>query len=136
MRLIESGIVPRRYLTVIFDDRLFLFLINGGEMGFFRRFLKSRLLTQKEFLLQEGRRMNGFMKLIMKEKNTGVKLTPQEKSDLKGHLRHMAGYVPVLVIFALPFGFLMLPILAEVFERRRGFRNGNRVKPADRVTEA
>lgn len=104
-------------------------------MNLFRRFLKSRLLVQKEFLLQEGRRMNGFMKLIMKERNTGVKLTRQERSDLRDHCRHMAGYVPVLVIFALPFGFLMLPILAEVLERRREFRKSINVKPSDNTAE-
>jgi hypothetical protein len=34
----------------------------------------------------------------------------------------MALYVPVLIVFLLPFGFLLLPVLAEVMDGREEIR--------------
>lgn len=58
------------------------------------------------------------MRLLMKQRNTGVKWTREEKTQLKSNLKHLSLYVPALIIFALPFGSLLLPVLTEVLDRR------------------
>lgn len=66
--------------------------------------------------------MNGFIQLLMKQRNTGIKWTPSEKMRLKQYLRRLAGYAPVLCIFLLPAGLLLIPLLAEVMDRRKRSR--------------
>jgi uncharacterized Tic20 family protein len=66
------------------------------------------------------------MKLLMKQKNTGIKWTKAEKDQLKNHLRHLSLYIPALIIFLLPFGSLCIPVLAEILERRNNLRNQNK----------
>ncbi|MGD0626313.1 MAG: hypothetical protein ABSB32_16530 [Thermodesulfobacteriota bacterium] len=48
-----------------------------------------------------------------------MKWTKEEKEQIKNHLKHISLYVPILLIFILPGGSLMLPILAEILDRRR-----------------
>ncbi len=67
-------------------------------------------------------RANEFLQLLMKQKNTGRKWTGEEISQLKAYLKHLSRSVPVLVIFLLPFGSLLLPVLAEVLDRRKKTR--------------
>ncbi len=66
--------------------------------------------------------MNDLMVLLMKRRNTGIEWTEEEITRLKVHLKHLSLYVPVLIIFILPFGSLLLPILAEVLDRRKQIR--------------
>jgi len=87
-----------------------------------RSLLKRHLAKNRALILLEGRRLHDFMRLLMKPRNTGVKWTKQEKGQLKAHLKHLSFTVPVLVIFALPFGSLLIPILAEVLDRREKSR--------------
>ena len=58
----------------------------------------------------------------MKKRNTGQDWAPEDIKEIKSHLRHLAFYVPVLVIFLLPFGLFFLPVLAEIMDRREGIR--------------
>lgn len=67
----------------------------------------------------EAATMRGFMDLLMKPRNTGIPWTREEIVHLKGYIRHLARYVPFMIIFLLPFGSLMLPAMAEVLDRRR-----------------
>ncbi|MBI5847709.1 MAG: hypothetical protein HZB31_07150 [Nitrospirae bacterium] len=84
------------------------------------RFVLQRLIAKnRELLLREALLMNGFMVLFMKPVNTGTGWTKEEKQTLKKHIRHLASYVPVLIIFLLPGGSLLLPFLAEVLDRRK-----------------
>lgn len=83
-----------------------------------RLFLKNHFLKNRAFIIKESRYVQGFMQLLMKPKNTGERWTEEEKTQLKSNLKRLSLYVPVLIIFALPFGSLLLPVLTEVLDRR------------------
>ena len=59
------------------------------------------------------------MKLLMKKRNTGFAWTKEEKKHLQSQLKHLSLYVPILIIFILPFGTLLIPVLAEMLDRRK-----------------
>jgi len=85
-------------------------------------FLKRHILKNRALILKEAKQMHDFMNLLMKRRNTGVKLTREEIRLIKCHVKHLALYAPALVIFILPFGSLLLPILAEALDRREKSR--------------
>ena len=85
-------------------------------------FLKRHLLKNRALILQESQHMTDFIQLLMKRRNTGVKWTGEEITRLKSHLKHLSLYVPVLIIFVLPFGLFLIPILAEILDRREKSR--------------
>ena len=84
-----------------------------------RTFLKNQLLKHRALFFQEAQRISGFLYLLMKQRNTGEKWTPEETKEIKGQLKYLAVYIPILLIFLLPGGSLLLPFLAEVMDRRR-----------------
>ena len=92
--------------------------------------LLNRLISgQRSLLLAEAVTIKGFMALLMKPLNSGAPWTRQEKRELKGHIRHLSAYVPALVIFLLPGGAFLLPVLAELLDRRRKKRpQGSKVQ--------
>ncbi len=63
--------------------------------------------------------MQGFLYLLFKPINTNQNWTKEEKQVLLKYLRRISLYVPVLIIFTLPGGSLMLPLLAEILDRRK-----------------
>jgi hypothetical protein len=67
--------------------------------------------------------MQGFLFLLFKERNTDTKWTREEKEQIKKYLKHLSAYVPVILLFILPGGSLMLPILVEILDRRKQRRN-------------
>ncbi len=81
-------------------------------------FLKKQILKNRAVIIREGKYLQDFMRLLMKPKNTGERWTEEEKTQLKFNLKHLSLYVPALIIFALPLGSLLLPILTEVLDRR------------------
>ncbi|MCX5817261.1 MAG: hypothetical protein NTX75_13655 [Proteobacteria bacterium] len=81
--------------------------------------IRTHLIKNRDLLINEAKHINGFMKLLMKHHNTGVKWTDAEKHELKQSLRHLATYVPALFCFLLPCGLLLLPVLAEIMDRRK-----------------
>ena len=85
-------------------------------------FLKRHISKNKALILQESQHMSDLMRLLMKRRNTGVEWTEEEITRLKSHLKHLSLYVPVLIVFILPFGSLLLPILAEALDRREESR--------------
>ena len=85
-------------------------------------FLKRQILKNRALILQESKQMKEFFQLLMKQRNTGVKWTEDEITRLKSHLKRLALYVPILIIFALPFGSFFIPILAEILDRREKSR--------------
>ena len=85
-------------------------------------FLKRHILKNRAFILQESKHIADFVLLMMKRRNTGVKWTGEEITRLKSHLKHLSLYVPALIIFVLPFGSFLLPILAEILDRREKSR--------------
>lgn len=86
-------------------------------------FFKKLLAKQKDMILEEGEHIRGFMRLLMKHRNTGIVWTKEETRDLKSYVKRLILRVPVLIIIVLPFGFVLLPILAEILDRRKKSRN-------------
>lgn len=81
--------------------------------------IRSQILKSKELILNEARNIHGFMDLLMKQRNTGDHWTRAEKVQLKRYLWHLAACIPVLFVFLLPGGFVLIPVLAEVLDRRK-----------------
>ena len=88
-----------------------------------RAFLKSLLIKHKALFFQEAQRISGFLYLLMKQRNTDEKWTPEEKKEIKRNLKILVMYIPILLIFLLPGGSLLLPFLAEVMDRRKTRRS-------------
>ena len=86
--------------------------------------LKRMLERYKDLIYSEAETMKGFMILLMKPRNTGIPWTGEEIRLLKSYIRHLAHYVPFVLVFLLPFGSLLLPVMAEVLDRRRTARRG------------
>jgi hypothetical protein len=88
--------------------------------------IKSQIKKNGDLILNEARHVEGFMRLLMKQRNTREKWTSHERIQLKEHLRRLVGYIPVLCIFLLPGGFLLIPLLAEILDRRKKSRDAKR----------
>ena len=85
--------------------------------------LLMRLIARnKEFILTQVLAIKCLMRLLMKSRNTGEKWTREEIREIRAHLKHIAMLVPALIIFLLPGGSLLLPLLAEVLDRRKKIR--------------
>lgn len=87
-----------------------------------QRFLKRLIDKNKEFILSQVLAVKDLMRLVMKNRNTGEKWTREEIHEIRAHLRHIAMLVPALIIFLLPGGSLLLPLLADVLDRRKKIR--------------
>lgn len=87
-----------------------------------RCFLKRSIEKHKNMILDEAVQINGFMKLLMKPRNEGAGWTKEEKAQIRKHLKRLSCYVPVLIVFLLPFGSLLIPVLAEILDRRKNKR--------------
>jgi hypothetical protein len=92
---------------------------HQGRPFVLKRILKKMLERYKDLIYSEAGYMRGFMALIMKPRNTGLPWTHEEIRALKACIRHLAHYVPFMIVFLLPFGSLLLPVMAEVLDRRR-----------------
>ncbi|MFZ5996432.1 MAG: hypothetical protein ACOYW7_02970 [Nitrospirota bacterium] len=82
-------------------------------------YFKRLIAKNRAFILEQVLETKGLMQLLMKNRNTGKPWTAEEKLKIKLHLLKISLIVPVLIIFLLPFGSLLLPFLAEVLDRRR-----------------
>jgi hypothetical protein len=85
--------------------------------------IRSHVRKNKELILGEARFLDGFMQLLMKERNTGSKWSQSEKAQLKRHILRLTSRLPFLFLILLPFGSLLIPVLAEVVDRRKRSRN-------------
>ncbi|HET6490470.1 MAG TPA: hypothetical protein VFG28_12000 [Syntrophales bacterium] len=88
-----------------------------------RRMLRKILVRYKAIIHAEADYMKGFMALLMKPRNTSIPWTRTEIRDLKRYIWHLVQYVPFVIVFLLPFGSLLLPVMAEVLDRRRERRS-------------
>ncbi len=84
-----------------------------------RKIISKMLTRYKATIYAEAEYMRGFLALLFRPRNTDVPWTREEIKTLKRYLWHLAHYVPFVVIFLLPFGSLLLPMMAEVLDRRR-----------------
>jgi len=81
--------------------------------------LRRNLYAQRDLLFEQVGTVQGLMALLMKPTNTRQPWTREELRQLRAHLRASIRLVPVLAVFLLPGGLLLLPLLAEVLDRRR-----------------
>ena len=93
-------------------------VIAGVVNTMIKLFLKKQFIKNRAVIINEAKYLKNFMLLLMKQRNTGVKWTSEEKKQLKSDLKRLSLYVPALIIFAMPFGSLLLPVLTEVLDRR------------------
>jgi hypothetical protein len=84
-----------------------------------RRLLMGRIEKNKDLFLNEARQISGFMKLLMKERNAEGRWNDAERVQLKKYMKRVVAYIPLFCIFLLPGGLLLIPILAEVIDRRK-----------------
>jgi len=82
-------------------------------------YFKRLVTTNKALILEEVLAVKGLMQLLMKQRNTDQRWTKEEKREIKNHLKSISKIVPALIIFLLPGGSLLLPLLAEVLDRRK-----------------
>jgi hypothetical protein len=75
-------------------------------------------------MLREALEIRGFMRLLTKRRNTGEPWTQEEKAEIKAHLKSLSQFVPLLLVFSLPGGSLLLPLLALALDRRGKRRAG------------
>jgi hypothetical protein len=82
-------------------------------------YVRGLLLRNREFILKEAVEVQGLMRLLMKHRNTGEKWTREELREIRAHMKEISKIVPVVVVFLLPGGTILLPFLAEVLDRRK-----------------
>ena len=80
------------------------------------------MAKNKTLIFTEANKTNDFMKLLMKHKNTRHTWTNEERRILRQHLWRCSSYIPILIIFCLPCGSLLFPVLAEILDRRKNRR--------------
>lgn len=84
-----------------------------------RRLLDRFQQRNSALLVKETEEISGFMSLLMKQRNTGVRWTREEIAEFKVRLRRPSIYAPVLTCLLLPGGFLVLPLIAALLDRRK-----------------
>ena len=84
-----------------------------------KNYVKRLVIINKEAILMEVLAIGGLMQLLMKIRNTDEKWTRGEKKEIKRHLKNIAKIVPSITLFSLPGGSFLLPVLAEVLDRRK-----------------
>jgi hypothetical protein len=84
-----------------------------------KNYLKRLIVINKEAILMEVLSIRGLMQLLMKPRNTDEKWTKEERREMRRHLKNIAKIVPAIALFSLPGGSFLLPILAEVLDRRK-----------------
>jgi hypothetical protein len=93
-----------------------------GRHGMVTAFFRELIRKNRAFILTQVLGIRGLMELLMKTRNTGERWTPEEVRQIRGHLKHLARMLPVIVVFLLPGGSLLLPFLAAILDRRRQIR--------------
>jgi hypothetical protein len=88
---------------------------SQSRWGFVR--MLPYLANLKSMILTEVTHIQGFMGLLMKQRN-GSCWSKEDKASLRIHLRHLAHSIPSLGIFILPGGWFLLPLLAFFLDRR------------------
>lgn len=76
---------------------------------------------EKKYLVGELSKVKGLMPLLMKPRNK-QRWSAEDRRELAMHLRRLRAVSPYIVVFAMPGGLAMLPILAWWLDRRRGQR--------------
>lgn len=77
---------------------------------------------QRVQILAEITQMEGFMPLLMKQRN-GTPWTSEDKARIRQQLNSLARLSPYLLALVLPGGLIALPVAAWWLDRRRLRRN-------------
>lgn len=83
-----------------------------------KRLVERNLRRQRAMMLDQVVAIRGLMQLLMKPRNTGEKWAADEARQIRAHLRTLTFLFPILAIFIMPGGIFLLPVLAEVLDRR------------------
>jgi len=102
--------------------------MRSAGMSAFRR-IRDLTDREKKYLLSEILQVKGLMPLLMKPRNKQA-WTPEDKAELRVHLRRLSNISPYLVVLALPGSFVMLPALAWWLDRRRNRKQTGTPSPA------
>ena len=73
---------------------------------------------ERRALLAECVQVSGLMPLLMKPRNKQA-WSEADKRELQVHLNRLRNLSPYIVVFVMPGGFAMLPVLAWWLDRRR-----------------
>jgi len=93
-----------------------------GIGGTFKALVRRHLCKQREFILTNVLEVQDLMRLLMKPRNSGLPWSRDEVGRIRAHLKTLARLIPALVVFLLPGGLVLLPVLSEVLDRRQGPR--------------
>jgi hypothetical protein len=98
------------------------------------------LTELKALTLAEITHIQGFMQLVMKPRN-GMPWSAEDRAAILAHLKHLGKSLPLLAIFTLPGGGLLLPLLPWFLERRKKgsklpITSASAAGPANPSTEA
>jgi hypothetical protein len=78
---------------------------------------------ERKYLLAEMVQMKGLLPVLMKRRNR-QKWSSEDIAEIRAQLSRLQRISPYLVVFVMPGGFAMLPVLAWWLDRRR-----NRARP-------
>ena len=92
-------------------------MIEDYSKLFNREALEEILIQYREKILKEIGSAKDLMALLMK--GTRGKWTKSEILMIKAHFVTLGKKVPILMVFLLPGGLILLPLLIEVLDRRR-----------------
>lgn len=81
-------------------------------------FLRKHIMKNRTLMHKEIRIMHNFLLLLIRLGRTRAKWTIDEIFQLKSHVKHLVFCVTAIIIFALPFGLLLLPLYTELFDKR------------------
>ena len=73
---------------------------------------------ERKALLAEMVQVRGLMPLLMKPRNK-QKWSEADLRELRVHLQRLTKLSPYVIVFVMPGGFAMLPVLAWWLDRRR-----------------
>ena len=79
-------------------------------------YFKRLIMHNKDFILKEVLEVRGLLDLILKHRHSGKAWSREEKAEIKLHLKRISKTVPVVLIFLLPGGSILLPFLAETLD--------------------
>ncbi len=80
---------------------------------------------ERKSLLAEMVQVKGLMPLLMKPRNK-QEWSEADRHELRVHMKRLTHLSPYIVVFVMPGGFAMLPLLAWWLDRRR---QRNRAQP-------
>ncbi len=80
------------------------------------------LANYRELIYSQRTDRTNFMSLLMKQRNQKGKWTKEERNEMLMQIKLLSSSVPYLIILNSPFGFLLLPLLANVLDRRKAIR--------------